>query len=40
MNFHDADFRNSCFMRLRVLSSLRSNGILNERLEWVSRAAA
>ncbi len=40
MDFRDADFRNSCFIRLRVLAALRSKGVLNERLEWASRAAA
>ena len=34
MNFHDADFRASQLMRLRVLTALREAGRLNEQLEW------
>lgn len=40
MEFHDADFRNSSYVRLRVLARLRAAGVLNDRLEWVHRAAA
>lgn len=40
MGFRDPNFRNSCFVRLRVLSALRARGALNNRLEWVLRAAA
>lgn len=40
MNFRDVDFRSSSFIRLRVLAGLRNNGVLNDRLEWISRAAA
>lgn len=35
MDFHDGDFRNSRLMRLKVLTHLRENGLLNERLEWI-----
>lgn len=34
MNFKDEDFRNSKFMRLKVLNYLREQGLLNEDLEW------
>jgi len=33
MNFKDADFRNSPYIRLKVLSSLREKGLINEKLE-------
>lgn len=36
MKFCDHDFRNSPFMRLKVLKDLRSKGFLNENLEWVT----
>jgi nucleoside-diphosphate-sugar epimerase len=35
MGFADANFRNSRFMRLKVLSHLRETGLLSEKLEWV-----
>jgi len=34
MGFRDGDFRNSRFMRLKVLTHLRSRNLLNDRLEW------
>jgi hypothetical protein len=34
MGFNDPDFRNSNYMRLKVLTHLRSKGYLNENLEW------
>jgi nucleoside-diphosphate-sugar epimerase len=34
MGFVDSDFRNSRFMRLKVLTYLRDRNLLNERLEW------
>jgi nucleoside-diphosphate-sugar epimerase len=34
MGFRDPDFRNSNFMRLKVLTNLRNNGYLSENLEW------
>lgn len=40
MDFRDVEFRHSSFIRLRVLATLRAQGVLNERLEWVLRAAA
>jgi len=40
MGFCDANYRNSNFIRLRVLAALRSAGALNERLEWVLKAVA
>lgn len=40
MSFRDPDYRDSNFIRLRVLTALRAKGVLNERLEWILRAAA
>jgi nucleoside-diphosphate-sugar epimerase len=37
IDFDDPNFRNSSFMRLRVLADLRSRGLLNETLEWTDR---
>ena len=34
MRFNDQNFRNSRFMRLKVLDHLRVNNLLTERLEW------
>ena len=34
MGFNDADFRNSHYMRLKVLTDLRHRGYLSENLEW------
>jgi nucleoside-diphosphate-sugar epimerase len=34
MNFQDANFRNSRFMRLKVLTHLRETNMLTETLEW------
>jgi nucleoside-diphosphate-sugar epimerase len=34
MNFNNPDFRNSKFMRLKVLTHLRNKGLLTEKLEW------
>jgi nucleoside-diphosphate-sugar epimerase len=34
MNFRDANFRNSRFMRLKVLTHLRKTNLLNETLQW------
>ncbi len=34
MEFKDKDFRKSKFMRLQVLTLLRNNGLLTEKLEW------
>ena len=36
MKFSDQDFRNSRFMRLKVLNDLRSKGFLNDNLEWIN----
>lgn len=38
--FRDPNFRDSSYMRLKVLTSLRMAGLLNERLEWTPRAPA
>lgn len=38
MRFNNADFRNSHYMRLKVLGHLRATGLLNEQLEWASTA--
>ena len=35
MGFDDPHFRDSGFMRLKVLSGLRDKGMLNDRLRWV-----
>jgi nucleoside-diphosphate-sugar epimerase len=37
MGFKDSNFRQSRFMRLKVLTELQENGYLNERLEWTSK---
>jgi nucleoside-diphosphate-sugar epimerase len=37
MKFGDQDFRNSKFMRLKVLTHLRERGFLNEDLRWNGR---
>ena len=34
MGFANEDFRNSNLMRLKVLTQLREDGLLNDRLEW------
>ena len=34
MNFGNSDFRNSNFMRLKVLAELREKNLLTETLEW------
>ncbi len=34
MNFHDENFRSSRFMRLKVLTRLREQGLLTESIEW------
>lgn len=35
--FSDANFRNSKYMRLRVLTALREKGFLNQQLEWTTK---
>ena len=37
MKFADENFRNSRFMRLKVLAYLRDRELLNEKLEWANR---
>jgi nucleoside-diphosphate-sugar epimerase len=37
MRFQNADFRNSHFMRLRVLQGFRARRLLTERLEWTDK---
>jgi nucleoside-diphosphate-sugar epimerase len=37
MEFRDAQFRNSRFMRLVVLKQLKESGAINENLEWVQK---
>jgi nucleoside-diphosphate-sugar epimerase len=37
MNFNDDNFRNSRFMRLKVLNHLREYGFLNEHLGWADQ---
>jgi nucleoside-diphosphate-sugar epimerase len=36
MKFSDENFRNSRFMRLKVLTHLRDKDLLNEKLEWTN----
>lgn len=35
IGFKDGDFRNSRYMRLKVLTELQEKGLLNERLQWI-----
>jgi nucleoside-diphosphate-sugar epimerase len=37
MRFSDPDFRNSNFIRLKVLRSLRKKGLLDEQLHWTDQ---
>lgn len=37
MNFKDGNFRNSRFMRLKILTHLREQGFLNEDLGWTGK---
>jgi nucleoside-diphosphate-sugar epimerase len=37
IGFHDAEFRQSSFVRLRVLAELRAHGLLGDSLEWTSK---
>lgn len=37
LEFRDANFRNSTYMRLKVLTYLRENNLLNQQLEWTAR---
>jgi nucleoside-diphosphate-sugar epimerase len=37
IGFHDENFRNSKYIRLRVLNDLRKMELLNENLEWVDK---
>jgi nucleoside-diphosphate-sugar epimerase len=39
INFQDEDFRNSWFMRLRVIADLRSRGLLDATLAWTDKPA-
>ncbi|MGC9345091.1 MAG: NAD-dependent epimerase/dehydratase family protein [Bacteroidales bacterium] len=39
MNFNDPNFRESKLIRLKVLSYLEENGLIDENLEWVSKKA-
>ena len=36
MDFRNSDFRNSKFMRLRVLTDLQDKGLLTDNLEWAN----
>lgn len=40
MGFQDVNFRNSKYVRLKVLTGLREKGLLNENLEWTGRLAS
>jgi nucleoside-diphosphate-sugar epimerase len=35
MGFHDPNYRESLFIRLKVLDHLMNNGLLNNNLEWI-----
>ena len=35
IGFKDGEFRNSWYMRLKVLTELQEKGLLNNRLEWI-----
>jgi hypothetical protein len=35
MNFHDAEFRKSRYMRLNMLTELQEKGLLNDKLQWI-----
>ena len=37
MGFANSDFRNSRFMRLKVLTDLMERGLLNNQLEWINK---
>jgi nucleoside-diphosphate-sugar epimerase len=39
MRFNNPDFRDSSFMRLKILDELRSKCLLNDRLEWLPPSA-
>jgi hypothetical protein len=38
MRFNSPDFRDSSFMRLRVLTTLQAQGLLTQNLEWAHKA--
>jgi hypothetical protein len=40
MGFADGNFRNSQFMRLKVLTRFRECGVLDEQLRWAQRQSA
>jgi nucleoside-diphosphate-sugar epimerase len=35
LGFKDGDFRNSTYMRLKILTELQEKGLLNEKLRWI-----
>jgi nucleoside-diphosphate-sugar epimerase len=37
LGFRDGDFRNSRYMRLKILTELQEKGLLNEKLQWIKR---
>lgn len=37
IGFRDQNFRDSSFMRLRVIADLRARGVLNDSLEWTDK---
>ena len=40
IDFADAEFRSSPFIRLFVLEGLRERGLVNDRLEWTAHVDA
>jgi hypothetical protein len=37
IHFSDRDYRNSSFMRLKMLKTLHQSGFITENLEWKTR---
>lgn len=37
MEFNDPDFRNSRYIRLKMLTDLQSRGFFNDQLEWIDK---
>jgi nucleoside-diphosphate-sugar epimerase len=37
LGFKDGEFRNSRYMRLKILTELQEKGFLNEKLQWIRK---
>jgi hypothetical protein len=35
IGFKDGDFRNSKYMRLKILTELQEKGLMNQELQWI-----